>query len=199
MNTHIIPHVLSPDWSRIPTVDLANMQWKTVSGISARAQICYSDDAIWLKLSAQENPIVRNHSGPLGNPYEDSCLEFFFCPMPEDMRYFNFEFNPNACLLLGIGSGRHDRTRLIVEDPQALFSPVAEISENTWSITYKIPFHFIQRFFPSFSPSTGYKMYANFFKCGHCTPQPHYLTWNLCSSHTPSFHAPNDFGLLIFG
>ena len=199
MNTHTIPYTKSPDWSSIPVITLANMQWRVVEGIAARAQICYTDDAIWLKLAARESPIVHKHTGPLGAPYEDSCLEFFFCPAENDNRYFNFEFNPNACLLLGIGTGRNDRTRLIVEDQQAMFSPIPQITDDSWSITYKIPFAFIQRFFPAFSPCSGLQFRANFFKCGHCTPHPHYLTWNLCNSHTPSFHSPNDFGLLIFG
>lgn len=198
MNVHIIPYVNQPNWLNIPYIELANRQWKVVEGISARAQICYTNDAIFLKLSANEYPIVHTHTGPLGAPYEDSCLEFFFCPAENDNRYFNFEFNPNTCLLLGIGTGRGDRTRLLVDDQQAIFSPVPEISEDTWCITYKIPFDFIRRFFPSFSPTTGYKMRANFYKCGHLTPQPHFLTWNFCNSPTPNFHSPDNFGILIF-
>ncbi len=45
---------------------------------------------------------------------EDSCMEFFFNPNPDcDDRYMNFEMNPLGTLLLGFGSDRFNRIRIL--------------------------------------------------------------------------------------
>ena len=84
--------------------------------ISATGQVCYDEEALYVRLTAKEKNIRAEGKGPLDAPCEDSCLEFFFCPMMEDNRYFNIEYNPNCCIYLGFASGVHDLVRLIPEN-----------------------------------------------------------------------------------
>lgn len=199
MKTHIIPKAPSdPDWSGIPSLPIDQLLWTESTDITAQAQICYNPDALHVRLSAQEAHIRAEHTGVLGMPCEDSCLEFFFSPICGDTRYLNFEFNPNGCLYLGIGSGIHDLVRLLPEE-EALFQPRPRRTGSGWEITYRVPTEFIRRFFPGFTAAPGASMRANFFKCGDLTPQPHFLAWNPVTSETPAFHRPCDFGLLTFG
>lgn len=199
MNTALISHSAQPpDWAALPAIPINHLYWSPKVDISAEAKICYDDVALYVALSAYERHIRAEHTTPTGIPCEDSCLEFFFSPDPQDPRYLNVEFNPNCCLFLGIGTSAQDRVRLF-PDQKVLFDPRAQIAEDLWRITYQIPHSFVRQYFPNFSPVSGQTMRANFYKCGDLTPQAHYLSWNPLTSCSPCFHKPCDFGLLIFG
>ena len=90
-------------------------------------------------------------------------------------------------------------TRLAVQDETEIFRPRAEYLPDGWQIVYRVPFFFIRRFFPDFTPQIGLAMYGNFYKCGDLTKKAHYLSWNPMRCETPQFHRPQDFGRLILG
>ena len=198
MNTYTIvkkPTVLN--WDKIPRANIdIHLQNQTVD-ISAYGQVCYDDMNLYIRLSAKEKNIRAEYTELLDAPCEDSCLEFFFCPVYEDDRYFNIEYNPNCCVYLGFASCINDLVRLIPEEGTP-FSPKSVRTEDGWEITYQIPFEFIRRFFPTFSPVSGTKMRGNFYKCGDLTIQEHYLCWNKITCNPVSFHRPCDFGVLTF-
>ena len=185
------------DWKSIPAVQIDTQLQNEPVDISATAQLCYDDDTLYVHLSAKEKNIRAEYTGPLDAPCEGSCLEFFFCPIMGDNRYFNIEYNPNCCVYLGFASGVHDLVRLISESGIP-FSPHSVRTEDGWEITYQIPFEFIRRFFPDFAPTSGTKMRGNFYKCGDLTVKEHYLCWNMITCDPVSFHRPCDFGLLEF-
>lgn len=198
MRTHIIPKKPAVlDWAQIPSVNIDHLLWTPEVEISASAQICYDEEALYLRLSAKEAHIRAENTGLLDQPCEDSCLEFFFSPCAGDTRYFNVEFNPNCCNYLGIGTGIGDLVRLIPEQSN-LLAPKAAQTADGWEITYQIPYSFIRGFFPDFHAESGKTMRANFYKCGDLTVQPHYLSWNMVTSETPAFHRTCDFGELTF-
>ena len=189
------PSVL--DWSKIPSVQIDTHLQDQVVDISATGQVCYDEEALYVRLTAKEKNIRAEGTGPLDAPCEDSCLEFFFCPIMENNRYFNIEYNPNCCIYLGFASGIHDLVRLIPESGIP-FSPKAVRTDDGWEITYHIPFEFIRRFFPDFTATSGKQIKGNFYKCGDLTVQEHYLCWNMITSNPVSFHRPCDFGILEF-
>ena len=198
MRTHVIskkPKHL--DWAQLPVAAIDHLLWTPEVGISAAAQICYDENALYVHLSAKEEHIRAENTGLLDQPCEDSCLEFFFSPIPGDDRYFNVEFNPNCCMYLGLGYNVDTLVRLLPEGG-APFNPKATRTEDGWEITYQIPYTFIRQFFPEFSAESGKRIRANFYKCGDETVQPHYFAWNRVTSETPAFHRPCDFGELVF-
>lgn len=183
-------------WDTVPAAPIDNYLWEGKVPICAQAQLCYDNKALYIRLCAQEAQIRAEETGPLGCPCDDSCLEFFFSPIPGDSRYFNIECNPNGCVFLGFGSNRYNLVRL-----QPLDMPVQPKIEKTadgWSCEYQIPYDFIRMFFPSFSPASGSNIYANFYKCGDKTPQPHFIAWNPIELKTHDFHRPDFFGELVF-
>ena len=135
MKSYIISNVkTTPDWSCIPYLEIDNERRENPNGITARAQIGYSDDALLVHLETKEKDYIANESGPLASPCCDSCLEFFFCPCEGDGRYFNIEFNSNGCFYLGIGSGIADLVRLVLEGEKAeMFNYKIEKSDQTKS------------------------------------------------------------------
>ena len=186
----------TPDWDKIPALDIDLLFWTEATDVRAQARIGYSEDALHVRLQAWEKDIRAVEEGRLGSPCEDSCLEFFFRPDPEDTRYFNIEFNPNGCLYLGFGNQPGDLVRLIPEHPPII--PEVRRTEDGWMVTYAFPYHFIRQCFPAFRPVSGGCIRANCYKCGDLTPNPHFLVWNPVDPEREAFHVPELFGLMRF-
>ena len=180
------------DWENIPFLQVDSWQWQEKMDISMQAQICNDGENLFIRMLARESDIRAEHFSPLSMVCEDSCMEFFFRPMEDDLRYFNFEINPNAAMFIGFGSGKEDLVRLMPE--ASLFMPQAQLTEVGWEARYRIPAKFIRTFFPNFELSSGKISPAKCYKCGHKTVRPHYICWNEVNSSIPSFHRPEDFG-----
>ena len=104
-----------PDWAVAPRAQIDQLLWKPQTQITAYAQLVCGDDRLFVHLHADEDAIRAEETDPLAQPCQDSCLEFFLRPT-EDLRYFNFEFNPNCALYLGFGENMPALTRLAVQD-----------------------------------------------------------------------------------
>lgn len=186
-----------PDWGSILQLEIDNQQWLEPVDITAHAQLCYSDEAFYVRMWAEEASIRAEYpeSDLLANTYEDSCLEFFISPVSGDPRYLNFEFNPNCAVAVQIGTTKVDRTRLVRADNP--YEAVSTRTENGWEVTYKVPFDFIRQFYPDFTVGSGMRLRGNFYKCGNLTVKKHYLSWSPIESDTPNFHLPECFGELV--
>ena len=193
----VMPKSQTNDWSDIPVAPIDTRLWTPETNISATAQVCYDEKALYVRLTAQEKNIRAEETGRIGVPSKDSCLEFFFSPIEGDTRYFNFEFNPALCMHIGFGNCRYDSARILPK-PSANINPQVSRTDDGWELTYQITFEFIKMFFKDFDPAPGKKMRANFYKCGELTEVEHYFSWNPVDTPTPDFHRPEFFGELIF-
>lgn len=189
----------NPDWKEISTLNIDNPYLDTPDSIWAKAQICCNMEKIFVHLWTKEDNYLAKEEGPLGLPYLDSCLEFFFSPIEDDKRYFNIEFNSNSCVFLGFASKLEDIVRQIPKDGiYDIFCPVVNKGTDCWEIFYEIPFEFIRRYFPDFKVFEGKKIRANCFKCSDNSNPPHYLSWNLVEGVPFTFHKPECFGVMAF-
>ena len=189
----------TPDWKNIEVIKIGESYLETPDNISAYAQICYNKNEILVHLSSFENGVRAEESGPFGMPCLDSCLEFFFCPEENDLRYFNIEFNSNGCVFLGFGSGDADLLRLIPEESiESIFSPKIDRREDGWDIFYRVPYSYVYRIYKDFKVYPGKQMRANFYKCQEGTTPRHFLSWSRVDSEKFTFHVPSCFGLLEF-
>lgn len=201
MKTYEIKRMaVGSDWSDKPIIDIDTPYLETPDTVKAWAQLAYDDEAILVRLLTEEYQHRATETGPVGKPYEDCCLEFFFSPMEGDVRYFNFENNAIGCFYLGFGSGLHDAVRLIPDgsDGKDIFERRVRHFDGGWEIEYKFPYSFIKRFFPDFKVFEGKKIRANCYKCADLTEPPHYLSWNPVSTENFTFHKPQCFGEMIF-
>ena len=119
--------------------------------------------------------------------------------MEGDLRYFNVEFNSNGCMYLGMGSYIGDLVRLLPGDGVNPFSYKINKGEGAWDITYRVPYEFIRRFFPTFEVYSGKHMRANCYKCADLSEPPHYMAWSPIVGTPFKFHRPECFGEMIFG
>lgn len=189
----------TPDWSTIEIMPIDTLLWTDPLPITAQAQLCWDENALYLRMEAFEQDIRKEETDPLAEICCDSCLEFFLQPT-DAPTYLNFEINPLANYLIGQGCrGVEKRLRVIVPDFETRMAPKVEFTETGWVLYYKVPFNFIRLFYPQFEAKVGVKVRANCYKCGDKTVKPHYLAWNPTVSEEPAFHLPEYFGQLIFG
>ena len=184
-----------PDWSTVPVLEIDKVLWTDDYGIRGQGQLCYSDDYLFVHLSAAEKDIRAENTQPLSPVYEDSCLEFFF-KMEDSPNYFNFEINPNGCLNAQFGPKKTDRIDIVRKDAQEYFDIHADRTADGWEVFYRIPLDLIRLFYPDYQ-FRG-KLAANFYKCGNKTVNRHYLSWSPVLLESPDFHCPEYFGVIEF-
>lgn len=204
MKTYTVTRVSGcPDWNAIPALEINESYHKSLDEIPIRAwtQVAYNEEALLVRQRALEPVLRKELTGMLDEICDDSCLEFFICPIEGDERYLNIEYNPLCRRYLGFASSLADLVRLVPEEDNDNFSPKVVEFEGGWELTYQIPYSFIRRFFPGFDPTPGKAMRANCCKCGNLTRTPHWLTWNpIPYAHDNfTFHLPVEFGRMVFG
>lgn len=184
-----------PDWGSVPSVPIGRVLWTEDFGIRARGQLCHDGENLFVRLSAVEKEIRAEYTEPLSPVYEDSCLEFFFQLGGSD-NYFNFEANPNGCMIIQFGPDKTDRVTLYREDAETYFDIHTARTADGWEICYRIPLAFIRLFDPSAKFEGEWK--ANMYKCGNKTVNRHYLSWTRIVLDRPNFHCPEYFGTIVF-
>ena len=188
----------APAWDAVRPLQVDQHLWLPPTDIRMSAWLCYDGSALYVRQRAVEADIRAEHRGPCSMVCEDSCMEFFFQPAGDDPRFFNFEWNPNGCAYIGIGTGQSNTIRLSATGERELFQPRARRTADGWEIAYRIPHSFVAQFFPSYRPEAGKTMRANCFKCGDLTARPHYIAWNPVLAAEPDFHRSQDFGEMRF-
>lgn len=187
-----------PNWETIPKARIDEAQWLPNPGVEAWAQVCVYAETLHVRLLAREAEPLARFTGETDMICLDSCLEFFFCPLPNDTRYFNFEFNPNGALYLGFGHDRYDSVRQLVPNATSFFRVEPLREDGVWGIDFQIPASFLRLYAPGCALTPGLRLRGNFYHCGEETSAPRYLAWNRIQSETPEFHRPCDFGWLVF-
>ncbi len=185
-----------PNWDAIEPAEILQCPWETFPKCyPAFAQVCAGKDRFFARLYAQEsNPIAVHHAL---NSFvcKDSCLEFFLQPSLESPLYFNFEFNCEGTMYLGMGEDRYSNVKLYPEDYRNLFQVCTQIDPQGWSVEFTIPHGFIKQYIPCWT-SENPVMRGNFYKCGDETPVPHFQCWSYVNAAQPDFHRPEYFGIL---
>jgi len=189
-----------PDWGSIAKAELGCALWKPrPEGMKARAQLCYDENALKVRLCAEERQILARSEGLTDFVHIDSALEFFFSPMPGDGRYFNFEFNPKGTIFLGFGYGRDTNIRQVIPDYKKRFEVKPFSFGGGWGVEFAVPVSFMRIYFPSCALAKGGVIKGNFYKCGEDTVTPHYLAWSPVDCDHPEFHLSRCFGDLVLG
>ena len=187
------------DWSQIPVLDIDNHNWRPKVDVSARAQICYDENGLYVHLRAWEKDVRAEVNIPLGPVCDDSCLEFFFRPDENDPRYFNIETNPLGFTFVGLCYDRNRNCRLAPDYARDIFEKKINRLADGWELFYTVPVSFVRVFFPNFELKPGRKLYGNCFKCGDKTVKDHYLSWSPITCEEEDFHRICDFGLMVLG
>ena len=153
----------------------------------------------WHVRGAQLRAVTTEDQGPV---WEDSCVEFF-CQVPGEAYYCNFECN---CIGAMVGSRRKGRAEEVVpfspdemgrierrcDFPREAFEE--QDGEFEWTVEERIPLDLI---FGEKKIAFPLKLKANFYKCADKTKRPHFLSWRPIDLPKPDFHCPQFFGEII--
>lgn len=189
----------SPDWQKIPEVQMDNTYLNTPDNVHSFAQLAYTDDCILVHLRAEVPCIRAEVTSPYKEPCVDSCLEFFFSPVPGDDRYFNIEFNFNGVVFLGFGRCVQELIRMYPEDgADNLLCPEIRATQTGWEIFYRIPYSFVRRIMPDAAILPGQEIRGNFYACSDLSEPAYYLSWSPVSGDPLTFHRSECFGAIKF-
>ena len=150
----------------------------------------------WHVKGEQVRAVTTEDQGPV---WEDSCVEFF-CQVPGEEHYCNFECN---CIGAMVGSSRKGRAEDVVPfsaDEMGRIErkctyPREAFEEKDgwfeWTVEERIPLDLI---FRDKKPVFPQVLKANFYKCADKTKRPHFVSWQPIDLPKPDFHCPQFFG-----
>ena len=165
-------------------------------------RIARSSDSLFIKYKVQGSMLRAIYSNDQDPVNEDSCVEFF-CIVPGNDKYMNFEFN---CIGTCKASKRVARNKDVIpysKEELSMLKRYPSIGRRAfnemegmfdWDLTVKIPLR-IMGIDPNKLPE---KITGNFYKCADGTDSPHFVTWNPIKTEIPDFHRPEFFGELYF-
>ncbi len=164
--------------------------------------IARSKDSLFIKYSVRGSMLRAIYSNDQEPVNEDSCVEFF-CKLPDNDQYMNFEFN---CIGTCKASKRVERNKDVTPYSKEELSMIKRFPTLgrrafnemegmfDWELTVKIPLR-VMGINPNNLPK---KILGNFYKCADGTDSRHFVTWSPVKTEQPDFHRPEFFGELYF-
>ena len=161
-------------------------------------EVSNDHERLYLKWHVKGEQLRAATTEDQGPVWEDSCVEFF-CQVPGDTHYMNFECN---CIGAMVGSrrlGRAENVQPLSPEQMALIErkcsfPREAFEEKDglfeWEVELRIPLKLI---FREKEPVFPQKLRCNFYKCADKTKKPHFLSWQPIDLPKPNFHCPEFF------
>lgn len=162
--------------------------------------ILRSDNSLFIRFYVRGNLLKAAYSTDQSPVHEDSCVEFF-CQIPGNDYYCNFEFNCIGTCSASRRKGRNDDVQLFSDEQMQTIKRLPSIGRRAfnemqgnfeWELTVEIPFALMG----IDSANLPKKIKANFYKCADDTDSPHFVSWNAINTEKPDFHRPEFFGEL---
>jgi len=156
-------------------------------------------EALYLTYHVQGEQLRAVTTEDQGPVWEDSCVEFF-CQVPGEKHYMNFECNCIGSMVASRRLGRAEDVQPFSSDEMALIErkcsfPREAFEEKDglfeWKVELRIPLKLI---FRETEPVFPQKLNANFYKCADKTKKPHFVSWRPIVLPKPDFHCPEFFG-----
>jgi len=125
----------------------------------------------------------------------------FFCQVPGEETYMNFEANCIGTMVASRRRGRSENVVPFTPEQMATIERWSSLGERRciidsdhqpadWELEIRIPWQLILGVdIPQF-PVT---LRANFYKCGDKTKLPHFVSWQPIHTEQPDFHRPEFF------
>jgi len=207
MEKIVVPHFKRKisGWEDAAELQIASFPWyKEGTKQQTKVQLYRTDEAIHLLATAEDrwsSAIARELHGSV---YLDSCFEFFFTPQLElGAPYLNLEFNCIGSMFVGFGPDVEHRATCSPQQAEqiklitSLQGPIKKPTPHDvdWTIELEIPIGLIEEL-AGYRPSEE-GWYVNFFRCGG-EKEPQHACWNPIEWPHPSFHRPEQFGLMEF-
>ena len=171
-------------------IDLNHSLTEIKAEIKVSAKLTYSEGYLNVDYDIQDTELRREIKQDNGSVWTDSCAEIF---IGNGEYYINFELSASTALLVGKGSGRHNRV-LFDSDKLALVKRSIKILEategkNHYILSMSIPLEV-------FGLNVKDNLSFNLYKCGDGLKEPHFLSAFEISNKVVDFHQPQFFAPL---
>ena len=157
-------------------------------------RIAHSDKAFAVFFKVKESHVRAVSLEANGPVWEDSCVEIFLAN-PAGEGYFNFE---TSCIGTSLAAKRRSKTdadmfgdelmsqiRTVGSLPHEAIDSKGEGQQ--WTMLKIIPFSVLG------IEQAPASLKGNFYKCGDCCEQMHFLSWSPIGLPAPNFHCPEFF------
>lgn len=193
-----IPEFFQEEGLTYEAIDICNWPEEFPYKPLVRFAVAHCGDALLINYRVEEKGTAAVCDHDLGKVWEDSCVEFFISPNPEDGLYYNIESNCIGKLQLCCGGGRESRQPA----PQSVLSaidrhsslgnePFAEKCVGAWELSLIVP---VGTFFNhNIESLDGAQFKGNLYKCGDKLSVPHFLSCAPIDTPSPDFHRPEFF------
>lgn len=174
---------------------LENRQWGSDAyNVPVYAQLSYDEEGFTVRFTVWESDPLREKTEHFDNVCLDSCVEFFVNFMPQQSDYYmNFEVNALGVMNSSFRRKGEKPVRFLLEELEGLcIMPV--IGKDHWTVTYKIGFDLIRKYYAGFDPKKAEYVKCNFYKCGGEGEDRHFVTYFKVGTERPDFHRPEYFG-----
>ena len=175
-----------------------------------QCKVLHDDAFLYGLYRVQDQSILAARTEYNAEVCRDSCVEFFFRPLP-DRGYFNLEMSASGAHLLyyvrdwtPVGEYYRDFDEVPPEDGMqfetrsSLPAPILQEQHCalTWFMQFRVPLAVVEKYLGSpLGTLSGQRWRGNFYKCGDDLAAPHWLEWSPVP--TLNFHQPEYFGEFI--
>ena len=167
-----------------------------------RVEVHNDHEKLYLKYFVEGEQLRAVTTEDQGPVWEDSCVEFF-CQVPGEKHYMNFETNCIGAMVASRRLGKTEGVQPFSVEEMALIErkcsyPRQAFEERDglfkWEVELHIPLSLIFRERQPIFPQT---LRVNFYKCADKTKKPHFVSWQPIDLPTPNFHCPEFFGEIV--
>ena len=183
-----------------PSYPLSCVNWKEYPyAPQVSFHVAHTDKALVVLFNVKEDHVRAVSLEANGPVWEDSCVEIFLS-VPGSEGYFNFETNCIGTSLAAYRRSKNDAD-MFGPDQMEQLGTVASLPHELidrkedgqqWSMLKIIPFSLLGLL------EKPAMLKGNFYKCGDCCEQPHFLSWAPIDLPQPNFHCPDFFGEITF-
>jgi len=171
---------------------------------SVEVAMAHCGDALFIHYRVSEQSVRAVALRDQDAVWEDSCVEFFSQPNPDDGIYYNIECNCAGRLLLAAGASRSGRESAPASVTDSISrwsslgsSPFEERVEPTeWQLALVVPAKVYFRH--DVGTFAGLHIRGNVYKCGDRLTVPHFVSLFPIGTPSPDFHRPECFDTIDF-
>ena len=196
-----------PAWTAAPDVGAFKFPWwKSGKQEQTVSKLLWDNDNLYVSFIVEDRHIWAEKTQRDSAVYEDDCVEVFTAPNPDKpLTYFNIEMNVRGVFLDQFHS--QDPELMIAGDwngegIKIATSIVGTLNDDSdmddyWILEAAISFSNFANVAKSIPPKPGQIWHLNLNRLGGQT-NIQYSQWSPSQTPKPQFHAPQDFGRVVF-
>ena len=195
------------DWRTATSVgDFQFPWWKAGRREQTTSKLLWDATHLYVSYRCEDAHIRAEHTQRDSPVYQDDCVEVFAAPNPrQPENYFNIEMNVRAAFLdqhHPDGPGKPqptewDSTGLrIAATIDGTLNDDSDV-DRSWTLEAAIPFANFRHVAAHVPPQPGDVWHLNLNRLGGKT-NPQFSQWSPGTANHPQFHAPQDFGRVVY-